>query len=62
MAGLAIRSTARHQQHTTRLAVGLVRVPNTVRATIPRSATFHLAVGPGDNNEPVVTLMLPGED
>lgn len=40
----------------------LWRVPNTPRATAPRTATFVLHCGPGDNAEPVVTIMLGGED
>lgn len=38
------------------------RVPNTAKATQPRLAAFVAHCGPGDNAEPVITMMLPGED
>jgi hypothetical protein len=40
----------------------VLRVPNTPRATVPRKAQFVLHCGPGDHAEPVLTIMLPGED
>ncbi len=30
--------------------------------TIPETVTIYAACGPGDHGEPVITLMLPGED
>jgi hypothetical protein len=40
----------------------VLRVPNTPKATVPRKAGFVLNCGPGDNAEPVITIMLHGED
>ena len=40
----------------------VLRVPPTGRAVRPELTTLHLVAGPGDNGEPVLTLMLPGED
>ena len=40
----------------------VLRVPNKPRATVARKAQFVLHCGPGDHAEPVVTIMLPGED
>lgn len=40
----------------------VLRVPNTPRATVPKLAKFVMACAPGDNAEPVITIMLPGED
>lgn len=45
-----------------RVEAEVLRVPNTPRATAPKLAKFVMACGPGDNAEPVITLMLPGED
>lgn len=32
------------------------------KITIPKTITVYAVCGPGDNGEPVITLMLPGED
>jgi len=45
-----------------RVTAEVLRVPNTPKATVPKLAKFVMACGPGDNAEPVITLMLPGED
>jgi hypothetical protein len=29
---------------------------------MPRKTALHMKIGPGDAAEPVITLMLPGED
>jgi hypothetical protein len=29
---------------------------------VPRKVTLQMHIGPGDEAEPVITLMLPGED
>lgn len=47
---------------TDRLRVELWRVPNTAKSTTARKVELVAACGPGDNAEPVITLMLPGED
>lgn len=38
------------------------RVPCGGRGTRPRLATLKMVSGPSDNGEPVITIMLPGED
>jgi hypothetical protein len=45
-----------------RIACEVRRVPNTKIATAPRIARFVMVCGPGDNAEPVITIMLEGED
>lgn len=32
------------------------------KITVPETITVYAICGPGDNGEPVITLMLPGED
>ena len=54
----AIRAT----HPTRRGVVQVLRVPPTGRAVRPQLATLHLVAGPGDHGQPVLTLMLPGED
>ena len=38
------------------------RVPNTPRSQVAKRLDFYGLCGPGDNAEPVITLMLIGED
>lgn len=40
----------------------LYRVPRGSRGQRPRLTTLKAVIGPGDNREPVITIMLPGED
>ena len=40
----------------------VLRVPNTPRAHSPRRATLRIHCGPGDNAEPVLTILMPDED
>lgn len=44
------------------VAVQLYRVPRGGRGRMPRKTTLHMNIDPGDAAEPVITLMLPGED
>lgn len=44
------------------VAVQFYRVPRGGRGRVPRKTTLHMNIGPGDAAEPVITLMLPGED
>lgn len=53
---------AARRGHGDRLAFQLYRVPSGGRSGRPRLVTLHLHIGPGDNADPVVTIMLPGED
>lgn len=45
-----------------RLAFQLYRVTRGGRSGRPRLTTLHMVIGPGDAGEPVVTILLPGED
>lgn len=40
----------------------LYRVPRGGRGVRPRLVTLAMHVGPGDEGEPAITIMLPGED
>ncbi|MDA8128050.1 MAG: hypothetical protein M0Z73_05010 [Betaproteobacteria bacterium] len=53
---------AARRGHGDRLAFQLYRVPRGGRSVRPRLVTLHLHIGPGDDPEPVITIMLPGED
>lgn len=45
-----------------RVAFELRRVPRGGRGQAPRRVTLRLAIGPGDQGEPVLTILLPDED
>lgn len=45
-----------------RLAFQQYRVPRGGRSVHPQLTTLHMVIGPGDAGEPVITIMLPGED
>ena len=45
-----------------RIRFSLYRVPRGGRATCPRLTMLAAVIGPGDLGEPVLTIMLPGED
>ena len=45
-----------------RLAFQLYRVPRGGRGKSPRLVTLSMVIGPGDDGEPVITIMMPGED
>lgn len=45
-----------------RMAFQLYRVQRGGKSFRPRLVTLHLHIGPGDDPEPVITIMLPGED
>lgn len=57
MAHLAARRT---QGGT--VAFTLLRVPRGGKERMPRKATLHMHIGPGDLAEPVCTMMMLGED
>lgn len=58
MAFVAIRSA----NSGTQLEYQLYRVPRDGRSVEARLTSLKLVCGPGDAGEPVVTIMLPGED
>ena len=53
---------AARRAHGGIVAVQLYRVPRGGKVRMPRKMTLHMNIGPGDATEPVITLMLPGED
>lgn len=59
MAFMAIRRATDNQP---RLAFQLYRVPRGGRVAKARLTTLHIVIGPGDNAEPVITIMQPKED
>ena len=44
------------------IAFALLRVPRGGKGHMPRKLTLHMHIGPGDAAEPVITVMMPGED
>jgi hypothetical protein len=44
------------------LCFELCRVPRDGRSTVAELTTLKLMVGPGDEGEPVITVLLPNED
>lgn len=56
------RHGATRQPGASSVRFGVLRVPNTARATTPRIAQLVAHIGPGDQGEPVITIMQPGED
>jgi hypothetical protein len=63
MASRAIRAGLR-RGHDGRdpILFQVLRIPRDGRGVRPRLTTLKLQVGPGDQGEPVITVMLPGED
>ena len=59
---LWMASLAARRAQGERCTFQLYRVPRGGRATRPRPTTLHMHIGPGDAGEPVITLLLPGED
>lgn len=53
---------ARRASGGCRVAFQVHVVPRGGRATRPRPMTLHLHIGPGDEGEPVITVMNPDED
>ena len=59
MACYAIRTAKNSDQQ---LPFDLYRIPRNGRATKSQRLTLKLILGPDDNGEPVITIMLPEED
>lgn len=57
-----LAAQAARRGHGDRLVFQLYRVPLGGRSLRPRLVTLNLHIGPGDEPEPVVTILLPGED
>lgn len=63
MASIAVRrNRGRHAADTDRLPFVLYRIPNVPDAMEPNELVLTIAIGGGDSGEPVMTIMLPGED
>lgn len=58
MAYLAARSSDKGS----RKAFQLLRIPRGGRGVRPRLTTLHMQIGPGDEGEPVITIMQSHED
>ncbi|WZB73331.1 hypothetical protein WJ968_30220 [Achromobacter xylosoxidans] len=56
---MAIRRASDSQP---RLAFQLYPVPRGGRVAKARLTTLHIVIDPGDNAEPVITIMQPNED
>jgi len=59
---LAIRAIRNRGQISTCFNYDLYRVPSEGRGFKARRTTLKAVCGPGDNAEPVITIMLPNED
>ncbi len=59
MASYAIRTANNADRQ---LQFGLQRIPRNRRSTESQRSTLKLILGPGDDGEPVITIMLPEED
>lgn len=53
---------ARNNPRESTMFFELVRIPRDGKSTVPVSAQLKLIVGPGDQGEPVATILLPWED
>lgn len=53
---------AKRARGAQRIAFELHRVPRGGRATQPRPVVLNLHIGPGDNAEPVITILMTDED
>lgn len=64
MLSLAVRGALRRGLDASQqpLYYSLLRTPAAGRGVMPRKATLKFMVGPGDQGEPVITVMMPGED
>lgn len=53
---------AKRARDERRIAFNLYRVPGGGRVAKASLTTLHLVIGPDDNGEPVITILLPNED
>ena len=61
MASVAIRARGGTSQ-SSRIPFQLLVVPRDGKSRRAREVTLHVHIGPGDLGEPVLTIMMPGED
>ena len=56
------RFSIRKNNNVNRLAFQVYRIPAKGRGIKPKLVELHMHIGPGDNAEPVITIMMPNED
>ena len=61
MLGMALR-VAKRRAETSRMMFGVMRIPNEGAGDEPEPVRLVVVCGPGDDFEPVLTVMLPEED
>lgn len=61
MLAMALR-VAKVRAETSRMAFGVMRIPNEGTGDEPEPMRLDVVCGPGDDMEPVLTVMLPEED
>ncbi|WP_026821119.1 DUF6573 family protein [Arthrobacter castelli] len=62
MAAIEARRSPASEEDANRRTYTIVRVPNIDGAADPTERELVLHIGPGDTAEPVLTILLPGED
>ena len=62
MLALALRVAKARPVDGPRMGFGVMRIPNHGRGCEPRPVRLAVVVGPGDEGEMVLTVMLPEED
>ncbi|KAB0580712.1 hypothetical protein F7Q92_13065 [Ideonella dechloratans] len=55
-------SVAARRNRGSEVNLELYRVPRGGKATAPRKVRLVMSIGPGDEGEPVITVLMPGED
>lgn len=53
---------ARRARNESIVTFDVLRVPNDCASVQPTRLALKMVIGPGDNGEPVITILLPGED
>lgn len=53
---------ATRRANGSQVAVALLRVPRDGQSRSPHGTRLRMHIGPGDHGEPVITIMMPGED
>jgi len=59
---MASDAMRRNRQQSDKLLFDLYRVPRDGKTRKPILTTLKVLIGPGDNHEPVLTIMMPNED
>lgn len=56
------RIAARRAHDESVVALNVLRVPGSCATAKPTRLALKMVIGPGDDGEPVITILLPGED